>query len=34
LPALRRAMSDLPMVDLTRVQTGAMSRGNYQGICW
>lgn len=34
LPALRRAMSDLPMVDLTRVQTGAMSRGTYQGICW
>ncbi len=31
---LRKALTDQPMVDLTRVQPGLVSGGTYQGICW
>ena len=31
---LSRVMNDQPMVDLTRLQSGIVSRGTYQGICW
>lgn len=31
---LRKALKNLPMVDLTRVQPGLVSGGTYQGICW
>ena len=31
---LSKVMKERPMIDLARLQTGVISQGTYQGICW
>ncbi|MEO1285172.1 MAG: UDP-glucose/GDP-mannose dehydrogenase family protein, partial [Pseudomonadota bacterium] len=33
-PALEKAMTKLPVLDLARMNRGVVSHGSYQGICW